>query len=240
MATTNKYLSAHANSTNPVPSISSAVAHLSFFSALISMLLIVILHFVKSELTPAGHMLSEYAIGQYGWIMKLAFFAWAASCMSLVFSIRTQIGSVGGKAGLVLLFIASMALIAGGIFVIDSPYAEKQELTMHGNLHGLSAMIGLPGQAIATLLISYSLKRNLNWSSVMKPIIRFAHFTWISLGLMFASTFIMMSKSQGKFSSDTAIGWFNRLLVLIYCTWLIIVASKAIQLHRNAVEKYPE
>jgi hypothetical protein len=153
----------------------------------------------------------------------------------LVISIRSQITNAGGKTGLVLLFIAGIALITGGIFVIDSPYAANVEPTIHGKLHGLSAMIGLPGQAIAALLISYSLKQNSNWSLVKKPIIRFAHLTWISLILMFASTFIMMSNSQGKFNADTAIGWFNRLLWLIYCVWLMAVATKAMQLSKNSI-----
>ena len=109
---------------------------------------------------------------------------------------------------------------------------------MHGNLHGLSAMLGLPGQAIGSLLISFSLKRNAEWRPFAKPIIWFAHLTWISLVLMFASTFIMMAISQGKLNSGTAIGWFNRFAVLIYCTWLMIVAATAIRLYNNWFSKY--
>ena len=237
MTTTNNYLTQGANlSTQPI-SISNGAARLSLFFAFVSLLLIAVLHIVKSDLDPAGHMLSEYAIGEYGWIMKLSFFSWAGSCIAVAVSIRSQIATIGGKIGLALLIVAGIALIMGGIFVIDSPYAEKNELTTHGNLHGLSAMIGLPGQAIASLLISYSLKRNQDWFFARKTIILFAHLTWISLVLMFASTFIMMSISQGKFSAVTAIGWFNRLLVLAYCGWLMVIASKAIQVKRNVVTK---
>jgi len=29
-------------------------------------------------------MISEYAIGRYGWLMKLAFFCWGASVLALL------------------------------------------------------------------------------------------------------------------------------------------------------------
>ena len=212
-------------------------ARIAYYAAAISLVLITILHGVKNELVPASHMVSEYAIGHNGWIMKLSFFAWSLSCISLGIAIRPHLKTKGGKVGLVFLFIAGLALVMGGIFVIDSPYAEIKEPTLHGSLHGLSAMLGLPGQAIAALLISYSLKRNPNWVQHRKPVILFAHLTWISLILMFASTFIMMSQSNGQFNGDTGIGWFNRLLILIYCTWLMILSVKCIEVTRKTTAR---
>jgi hypothetical protein len=208
-------------------------ASISYIAGVSSLLLILILHFIKTDLPPAGHMLSEYAIGDYGWIMKAAFFAWSLSCVSLAVALRSQVVTKSGRVGVTLLFIAGAALIMGGLFVIDPPYAEPVQPTMHGSLHGLSAMIGLPGQAIASLLISYSLKKNPAWRSATKPIIRLAHFTWISLVLMFASTIVMMSLSNGKFSSITAIGWFNRLAVVMYCGWLISTASSFMSVNKE-------
>ena len=237
MTTTNNYLTQRENLAIQPISISLGAARFSFLFAFVSLLLIAVLHIVKSELAPAGHMLSEYAIGEYGWIMQFSFFSWAASCIAVAVSIRSQIATSGGKIGLVLLAVTGIALIMGGIFIIDSPYAEKNEPTTHGSLHGLSAMIGLPCQAIASLLISYSLKRNRHWLFATRTIILFAHLIWISLVLLFASTFIMMSMSQGKFSAVTAIGWFNRLLVLACCGWLMVIASKAIQANRHFMTK---
>ena len=237
MKTTDNSLALQPGLAAPAAPASVTAARLSFFFAFTSLLLIIILHFVKTDLPPAGHMLSEYAIGDNGWIMQLSFFSWAFSCIALVVSIRSQLTGNGGRIGLVLLVITGLALIMGGIFIIDSPYQETNEPTTHGSLHGLSAMIGLPAQAIASLLISYGLKHNRDWVAAIKPVILFAHLTWISLVLMFASTFIMMSLSQGKFTADTAIGWFNRLLVLIYCAWLMMMASTAIRVNRNPVVK---
>lgn len=227
MTTANHQLAATGK---PMPApVAMVPAKVSFAAGLISLLLITALHFIKSDLSPAAHMLSEYSIGENGWIMQLAFYAWSLSCFSLAISIRKQVTTGAGKFGIVLLYVTGFALIIGGYFVIDSPYADPPVMTSHGQLHGLSAMIGLPSQAIAALLISYSLRKNSHWRFAGKPIITLANLTWISLLLMFAATFLMMSLSQGKFTGDTGIGWFNRLLVLVCCSWLMVVAKKAQQ-----------
>jgi hypothetical protein len=59
--------------------------------------------------------------------------------------------------------------------------------------------------------------------------------TWVSLLLMFASMFIMLGKTQGKFGPDVLIGWPNRLVVLSYCVWLMVTARRAIQLRGQGV-----
>ncbi|HEX6179992.1 MAG TPA: DUF998 domain-containing protein [Chitinophagaceae bacterium] len=214
-------------------SLKVGAARISFYLAVACLLLIVILHFLKNDLAPDAHMLSEYAIGEFGWVMQLAFFCWAASCVSLPFVLRPFIANTKGRVGLMLLVVTGLALIMGGIFIIDSPYDAPPVPTQHGSLHGVSAMIGLPGQAIATLLISYSLVKNDNWQSARKYILVWAHLTWISLVLMFASTFIMFAVSNGKFSGETGIGWFNRLLVLVYCGGLITVSRHALQINKT-------
>jgi len=217
----------------PAAAISLTAARWSFATAIISLALVAILHIIKREFDPSWHMVSEYAIGDYGWVMKLAFFSWAISCITLCTAISSQISSKGGKIGLVLLFIVGISIVIAGIFVMDPPTASKDELTTHGNLHGLSAMIGIPGQAIAALLISISLARNPAWGSARRSLMLSAHFTWLSLVIMFASMFIMLGKTQGKFGPDTLIGWPNRLLVVAYCLWLINVARHAIRLNNE-------
>ena len=233
MSTSQEYASPGLSRERLLGTAKSIGARIAYYSAATSLILIAILHGMKNDLYPAAHMVSEYAIGPYGWIMQLAFFAWALSCIYLGSVIRPHLNTRGGKIGQVLLIIAGFALIMGGVFIIDSPYVAIPEPTLHGSLHGLSAMVGLPAQAIAGILISNSLKRNPAWVLARKPVILFAHLAWISLILMFASTFIMMGQPGGNFNGDTGIGWFNRLLILLYCSWLMILSVKTIQVNRQ-------
>ena len=60
----------------PVRAISPTAALLSFAGAATFVVLLAALHFIKPELDPSWHFVSEYAIGDYGWIMVLRFFPW--------------------------------------------------------------------------------------------------------------------------------------------------------------------
>jgi hypothetical protein len=218
---------------SPMTLISQKAARLSFITAIISLVLIAALHFIKKDMEPSWHMVSEYAIGDHGWVMKLAFFSWGISCITLASAVRYQIKTLSGRIGLVLLFIVGISIVMAGVFVMDPPTASKDEMTTHGNLHGLTSMIGIPGHAIAAVLISFSLSRNPAWASAKSSLKWSAHFTWISLVVMIGSIFIMLGKTQGKFDPEALIGWPNRILVFAYCSWLIVVANNAIRLSRQ-------
>ena len=56
-----------------VTAISPTAARLSFARAAMFTVLLAALHFIKPGLDPSWHFISEYAIGDYGWIMVLAF-----------------------------------------------------------------------------------------------------------------------------------------------------------------------
>jgi hypothetical protein len=88
--------------TKPVTAISATAASLSFTGTISFMVLLTALHLIKPELDPSWHFISEYAIGDYGWVMMLAFLSLAFSCVTLFLTIRSQIRSLGGYIGLAL------------------------------------------------------------------------------------------------------------------------------------------
>lgn len=202
-------------------------ARLSFAAAAIFLVLLAALHVIKPEFDPSWRFVSEYSIGRHGWIMVLAFSSLALSCVASVIAIRSQVATTGGRIGLALLLVVAASLVAAGLFEADPVTASKDELTRHGNLHGLAAMVGIPGLPISAVLISRSLVRKPAWSSARRLLLWTAHLTWISVVLMFASMFIMLGQTAGKFGPDVLIGWPNRLVVLSYSAWLMVVAWRA-------------
>jgi hypothetical protein len=191
--------------------------------------LLALLHFVKPEFDPSWRFVSEYAIGRHGWIMVVAFIFLAFSCLTSVIAIRSQIETIGGRIGLALLVVVAATLILAGVFVADPITATKDELTAHGAIHGLAATIGIPGLPIAAVLISRSLLRNPAWSSARRSLWFTAHLTWFTVLGMFVSIFVMLGRNQGKFGPEVLIGWPNRLVVLAYCLWLMVVAWQAVK-----------
>jgi hypothetical protein len=202
-------------------------SRLSMAASGIFLILLTLLHFIKPELNPSWRMVSEYSIGRFGWVMVTAFLAMSISCIALFAEIRTQVDTVGGKIGLAFLLISSVAIAAAAVFTSDPMTASKDELTMHGNLHGLASMIGIPGLTIASILISHCLAQSPSWSQARRSLLWSANFIWISLLLMVLILAVTLSQNGGKFGPDVLIGWPNRLVMIAYCLWLMSVARHA-------------
>ena len=215
-----KVISNNATTTKPVTAISQTAARLSFAAAAMSLVLLAALHVLSPELDPSWRMVSEYASGNYGWVLALMFLAWALSCVALFFAVKSQIQTIGGKIGLGFLLAAAVGLSMAAIFDVRH------------DLHGLAALIGIPSLPIAAMLISVSLVRNQAWSSARRWLLWTASLTWISLVLMNAAVFIGLSQSGGEFGPDVLAGWPNRFLVAAYCAWLITAAWRAGRLRR--------
>ena len=217
----------------PLPTTSVAAARLAYRASVAFLVLLAALHLLKPELDPSWRFVSEYSIGRHGWVMVLAFLCLATSCTGLFVAIRSHIHTTAGKVGLGLLLLVAAALAAGGVFVMDPITASKDELTLHGNVHGFAAMIGIPSLPFAALLISHSLLHNTAWTSERRALRVTAHLTWISLVLMFTTLGITLAQSGGQFGPSVVIGWPNRLVVIAYAAWLIVVSRRATRFTSN-------
>ena len=124
-----------------------------------SVLLIVVLHIIKPDLDPSWRMLSEYSLGAYGWIMKVAFWLMAVSNIALAFALQSNVRNVASKIGIALHYVVGLALLGAGLFDMDPITAKPEQLTAHGQLHGISAMIGIPGQVVAAVLLAWGTTR---------------------------------------------------------------------------------
>src|ERR671911_1030945 len=83
----------------PVRAIPRTAALLSFAGAATFVVLLAALHFIKPELDPSWHFISEYAIGRHGWMMVLTFLSLAVSYVSLFVANRSQLRTIGGPIG---------------------------------------------------------------------------------------------------------------------------------------------
>lgn len=208
-----------------VSELSNVLAYVSLTSIAVFLLLLVLLHFLKADLTPTWHMVSEYAIGHYGWMMQLAFGCLALSCVSIAIAGWPQVVSTGGRIGMLLMAIAAIGLTIAAFNNTDVVNTPKAEMSPHGKMHGLGFMIGVPSLTIAVVLISVSLRASQSWSWVWQPLLWLAQLPWISIIAMVAIMLFLLPKNDGRFGTSVFIGLPNRLWVLGCCAWIIIVAS---------------
>jgi len=172
-------------------------------------------------------MVSEYEIGDYGCVMVLAFLSLAFSCATLFVAIRSQTRTTGGRIGLALLVVSGLGITIAAIFTADPITASNDELTTHGTLHGVGALLGIPTFPVAATLISLSLVRNRGWSPARRSLLWTAALIWISLLVFVVHMVVMLPQSGGEFGPDVPIGWPNRLFVAAMSAWLMVVAWRA-------------
>ncbi|HET9913649.1 MAG TPA: DUF998 domain-containing protein [Anaerolineales bacterium] len=211
--------------TKPVTEISLSAEQLSITASAAVLVLLASLHVLSPEFDPSWRMVSEYANGNYGWVLSLMFIAWGVSSWALAFAIWPQVRMTAGKIGLIFLIAAGVGEAMAAIFDINQP------------LHNLASIIGIPSLPIAAMLISASLVRTEEWSSARKMVLWTANLTWISVLLMAAAFAIFIStfiQSGGNMTSGAApavlpsgvialVGWANRFLIVVYCVWIITV-----------------
>ena len=83
----------------PVTAIPQTAARLSLATTVTFLVLLAALHLIQPESDPSWRVISEYAIGDYGWIMALAFLSLAVSCVSLFVAIRSQTRTMAARSG---------------------------------------------------------------------------------------------------------------------------------------------
>jgi hypothetical protein len=210
----------------PAAPISRTAARLSFAAAGTLLVAVVALHFLEPGFDPSWRMVSEYALGRYGWLLTLGFLAWAASYASLVVAVRPHIRTTGGMIGLIWLLVNALGATMGAIFPIDPITSSPDAGTTSGILHGVGALLGIPTFPIAVTLISRSLLRNPAWASSRRSLVWMVGLVWLSIAVFVIA---MATMFRGTMGPEVLIGWPNRLLILADSAWVMVVAWRAAQ-----------
>lgn len=211
-------------------------AWLAFLSTGATILLLVSLHLLSPEFSPAWRMVSEYAFGHYASVLSLMFLSWGIGSWALVVAICSQVQSSAGKVGLLLLSLAGTGEALASILDIRHPIG-----------HGIAGLLGVIGFPVAALLLTVALGRLEIWRTLRTAGLWIANLSWISVVLLAATISVMMTQLSrrngghlpqhapkalppGVLALD---GWADRLIVLSNCAWVLLVAWHAIQVSRS-------
>ena len=214
------------------PAISRTAALLAFAGTATLVVLLAALHFIKPELDPSWHFISEYAIGDYGWMMVVAFLSLALSYVSLFVAIRSQLRTIVGRIGLALLLVSALGLTIAAIFTTDPITVSEDALTTEGTLHNLGGTLGM-AMPFAAGLIGWRLARIPALSSAKGSLLWATGLALVAFVVSFVSIGVMVSQSGGKFGPEVLVGWPNRIEVIAYSVWLMVVAWQAIRVREH-------
>lgn len=206
----------------------NTIAKLIIAGSGLSLLCLLLLHFLSPEFKPSWRMISEYALGKYKPVLTTFFLLGSVSSLLLPFLLWNETTGVWAKIGLVLIFISGVGGCMGGLFDVKHP------------LHGAAFALGVPTLPVGALLVSYNLIKKGTWNQHSSGILFSAHSIWISIVLMAVAMIVMMSGFKqagipmGKDATPpesvpagviALAGYFNRLLVLCCAGWVIFMAK---------------
>ncbi|MGC1470354.1 MAG: DUF998 domain-containing protein [Sphingorhabdus sp.] len=207
----------------------STFAYIAIAAMAVSSLALLTLHFMSPEFSPSWRMVSEYANGQWRWLLTLVFFGCAIGSFVLAAALWPVSTNIWGKIGLVFLVLGGIGQLMGGLFDINH------------KLHGPAAMIGIPSICIAAVLLTIALRRT---PGIVAPPIWSAQLPWISVALI-AIGFMLFFSALKAAGVDMAgrteplkelpdgvssfVGWANRLFFVANYLWVVMTSLAIIR-----------
>jgi hypothetical protein len=217
-----------------VARFSRPAARLAIAAAATALLLLAGLHVLSPEFDPTWRMVSEYALGRYGWALSLLFLAWGISSWALSIALWPQVATRAGKVGVWLLVIAGLGEAMASVFDITQDTG-----------HAIAGLLGMCGFPVAAVALSVSLGRATPCRGTTRALLWLAHLSWISVVLLVATLALMtvqVAQAYGGRLPHHApthlpagvlglVGWADRLFVLSACAWVLVAAWQATKLH---------
>jgi hypothetical protein len=219
---------------NTSPMTTNRAARLAMAAIITYQLLLIALIFLRPDLTPSRHTISEWAIGPYGWVMSVAFLISAVSYASLFVMLRSQVHGIVGRIGLGTLLICVVGAVGVGVFTTD-PMPMRFPLSTRGLLHvifGTSQLVLFP---FAALLINLSLSGRENWRPARRIVLWTAGVPLVGfLGFAVYSAIFVFPLGPDAYGPGVNIGWPPRFAFFTYMLWVLVLAWQAIRCGREA------
>ena len=184
--------------------VTSIAERLVFFCAAYYVIVLTVLHILEPEFDPRFRFTSEYALGDYGWLMSTTFFALGVAPLAAAIGLRTvNQSSRSTRIGLGLLVVAAMFIWLAGVFRDSIP-------------HLLTGVVAFPSMVMAVLLLSWTFRRTPGWQAIFRV-------TFI-IALVMLAMFLLMVADLGM------PGLQQRVFIFLFLFWLSIVVHKSVRL----------
>lgn len=192
------------------------LARTAIISSVAFAVLLLALHIIQLNLDPTWNFISEYARGNFGWLMSLAFAALAITCVSGGILFWKSIPGWTGRIGSILLGLSGIGMIFAALFVTDPINTPMDQLSSSGTLHSVGGQLNFTSFAI--LFLTIGITKNSKWKSMKSPL-------WITtvICLLADTAFIATAAaSNGVFGPGVYTGLFGRIMILSFAVWVII------------------
>lgn len=204
--------------TSRAPSTIFATTAIACFAY--AVLALLLMHVLRPDYTPVNHMVSDFAVGPYGWVMTTSFLAMSLGCLMLGLGLaRGGPSSVAARLGTFLLGICSIGLVVSAIFPTDLDGAPS---TRTGDIHTISFLVNVGCSLLSTVLLSLSFGSDPRW----RPYRRTALILASLIVLAFVLQFLTLHRGMPY-------GLTNRLFVALAIAWPLATSFRLRALSRE-------
>ena len=205
------------SSAGAISTRSRALARIAVAGAAVGAVVLIALLAIRPDVDPSQQMISDYALGPHGWVMTVGFAAFAMASAALFLALIDKAEGATAWIGLLFLLAAAIGTAMAACFRTDPMMSSTGPTTFSGQMHGVSFMVGVPGEVFAALLLSRFLRKLTLWSRM--PLVPSTSATWLSLIAM-----VVAMALGAKGGGADWIGWPNRLFMLAYALWVVAAA----------------
>jgi hypothetical protein len=171
----------------------------------------ILLHLIQPEFDPFSRFISEYALGEHGWLLRVAlvgnFFGCFALMLLLYYAYPPPFRSWICIIGVGITIITATILTA--IFPAD---LHGKALTLSGHIHNFSALIGTLSMFVVMNVLSLRLHR----SGLMQGLYRILPLLALVAPLFFLVNIVIFYYIPGLS------GLGQRIFSVIIFTWLLV------------------
>lgn len=192
----------------------AAIVCLSYF-----VVALLALHLLRPDYEPRSHFISDYAVGDFGWIMTAAFLALSGACCSLGLGLAIDgPKSILARVGTLLLGVAAIGLVLTAIYETDLPGAPY---TRSGDIHEMTFRVNTLSLIFGSLFLSVSFGSSPRWRG-FRPT---ALFLFGLVAIAVVIQFMTLHKGAPY-------GLANRFFCAVLVSWLLATAIRL----RNPVQ----
>jgi hypothetical protein len=170
------------------------------------------MHFIRPDKSILSCFVSEYAVGNYSWLMILGFLGMAVGALCLIIGLLNSLEA--SKTGIITLVLWCGCTFLFSIFVTDIPGDRP---TPQGLIHGFAALIALLNLSITMLAWGHIFNRNGSWRNMAK--------TSLFFGVVSIAIFIAFLLSPPSIRGLT-----ERILIILDISWVILVNRQLVVL----------
>jgi hypothetical protein len=184
----------------------------------VAVALVIALHFLEPEFDPSWRMMSEYSLGRFGLLMRMAFLAAGTAVITLAGALSWLTGAIAVWA----LAVTAIGLLGAVVVDTDPITTPRAQFSTRSNVHAVLGSIFILGFPLAATIAGIAVAGD---PAVGPVLVAASVVPWTGLVWFMVATLRAPRRADGSGGPEVRIGWPNRLSILAYLGWVALAAG---------------